>query len=187
MEAPCSRSRTDQILDMVSARAENLFRSGQLVCSEAVLSVLNESLHGGLSSEQAISLAAGFPEGLGGSGCICGALSGGVMALGLFLGRKRSGGRDRWRLKAATEKLHNRFKEEMHSTCCRVLTKKVKDDDKAHFDQCARLTGTGARLAAEIILDLRPDLIEGADEEYLSTRESKVAARIGRVLNLFRS
>lgn len=186
MEAPCSRSRTDQILDMVGARAENLFRSGQLVCSEAVLSVLNDSLRGGLSSEQAISLAAGFPEGLGGSGCLCGALGGGVMALGLFLGRKRPGGRDRLGLRAATEQLHTRFKGEVHSTCCRVLTKKVKDDKKAHFDQCARLTETGARIAAEIILDLRPELIEGADEEYLSKRESRIVARIGRVVNLFR-
>lgn len=186
MEAPCGRSRADQVIDMVGARAENIFRSGQLACSEAVLSVLNESLHGGLPPEHAVSLAAGFPEGLGGSGCLCGALGGGVLALGLFLGRKKPGERDRRGLQAATKKLHDRFKGELHATCCRILTKKVKDDDKAHFDQCARITGIGARMAAEIILDLRPELIEDADEEYLSKRESRIVSGISRIVNRFR-
>lgn len=186
MEAPCSRSRADQVIDMVSARTENLFRSGQLACSEAVLTVLNESLHGGLAPEHAVSLAAGFPEGLGRGGCVCGALSGGVMALGLFLGRKSAGAGDRLGVQAATRKLHHQFKGELGSTCCRVLANKVKHDRKAHFDQCARITGIGARLAAEIILDVRPDLIEEANEEYLSKRDSKIVRRIAQFVNLFR-
>ncbi|MBT3258412.1 MAG: C_GCAxxG_C_C family protein [Deltaproteobacteria bacterium] len=53
--------------------------------------VLNQSLNGGLPPEMAIRLASGLPEGSGRSGCTCDALSGGVIALGLFLGRDTPG------------------------------------------------------------------------------------------------
>jgi C_GCAxxG_C_C family probable redox protein len=32
-------------------------------------------------------MASGFPVGIGGSGCTCGAIAGGVMAIGMFFGR----------------------------------------------------------------------------------------------------
>jgi C_GCAxxG_C_C family probable redox protein len=34
-----------------------------------------------------ISMASGFPVGMGGSGCTCGAIVGGIMAIGMFFGR----------------------------------------------------------------------------------------------------
>ena len=37
-------------------------------------------------------MASGFPVGIGGSGCTCGAIAGGIMALGMVFGRKRSKG-----------------------------------------------------------------------------------------------
>ena len=32
-------------------------------------------------------MASGFPVGMGGSGCTCGAVVGGIMAIGMFFGR----------------------------------------------------------------------------------------------------
>jgi hypothetical protein len=49
----------------IGERAQNLFRSRQMYCSEAVLVVLNNMLGGGLTENQASALAAPFAEGVG--------------------------------------------------------------------------------------------------------------------------
>lgn len=40
--------------------------------------------------DSVIALASGFPVGMGRSGCTCGAVAGGVMALGLVFGRTQA-------------------------------------------------------------------------------------------------
>lgn len=97
--------------------------------------VLNEGLRGGLQAEFAVRLASGFGEGIGKTGCMCGAFSGAVMGLGLFLGRKD-------------------------------------------------LTGEAAEMAARIILEARPDLIDGANRSFLTARDSKCLTGVNRFLTL---
>ena len=70
-------------------QARALFESGELLCAEAVVMVLNNRFHGGLTEGQAIALAAPFGMALGNSGCICGALSGAAMSAGLILGGEK--------------------------------------------------------------------------------------------------
>lgn len=176
----------DQVISLIRRRAENLYSTRQLLCSEAVLTVLNEGLRGGLSAEHAISLASAFPVGLGDSGCLCGAVSGGVLALGLFLGREKLAAGDTYGAQTAAHTLHDEFKELYGATCCRVLSRKVKDDLKAHFRQCATLTGVGAELAARIILERRPELVERANLDYLSQQDSWLGSRFKRLANAAR-
>ena len=59
--------------------AEEYYRSGQFYCSEATVKTFNEELGLGYP-EEIIRLASGFPLGIGGAGCSCGAVTGGVMA-----------------------------------------------------------------------------------------------------------
>ena len=164
----------------IRERAENLFQTKKLLCSEAILVSLNQGLGGGLTEDQAIALASGFTIGLGESGCLCGAVSGGVMALGLLLGKDRTYAR-RKEIREAAAELHNRFKELHRSTCCRVLTKSVKDDSKAHFQQCTELTGEGAEIAARMILERRPELAAQANREFLNRRDNQLAAGVSRI------
>ena len=72
----------EEILDRVQANAEELFRSGTFFCSEAVVQTINELL-GKPYDENIVKLASGFPIGMGKAGCLCGAVSGGQMALGM--------------------------------------------------------------------------------------------------------
>ena len=81
--------------ETIRQRAFNLMSIGRMMCSEAVLSALNQGLCGGLSPDIAMKVASGFPEGIGGSGCTCGSLTGGVISLGLFLSDNTSGHRPR--------------------------------------------------------------------------------------------
>ena len=65
----------------VKARAFDLYANDQFVCSEAVLYTINGTL-GNPFPAGIVRLASGFGGGIGNGGYVCGALTGGVMALG---------------------------------------------------------------------------------------------------------
>lgn len=179
--------RAETLVSKIRQRTENLFTTGQLMCSEAVLSVLNQGLKGGLSPEIAVRITSGLPEGFGRSGCTCGALSAGVIALGLFLGRNGPGILNNRKVYAASRDLHERFKTKFGATCCRVLTKNIEVGTKYHFRFCARHAGEVSEQAARIVLDHDPERLEMADWTYLNQTDSKMSARIKQLTNVLRS
>ena len=182
-----SLAQTPEVLvGLIRRRAENLFETQQLLCSEAVLYVLNQALGGGLSAETAIRLGSGFAEGIGEAGCVCGGLSGALMGLGLFLGRHRLHGRGSKRIQAKGRELHDLFRSKFGATCCRVLTKEVRDQHRALIMQCTNQTGEAAKLAARLILEARPNLVEQADWDFLAAQDSKLVAGLNRLLTLVR-
>jgi C_GCAxxG_C_C family probable redox protein len=167
-----------QLLEMIRGKAANLFETGELLCAPAVLVTLNSAFKGGMGDGQAKALAAALPEGMGGAGCTCGALSGAQLALGLFLGDKAS-----WRKMAPkAREMHDLFKERFGSTCCRVLSKKVRQDHKAHMAQCTNLTGEAAVQAAQIILAAKPELAEAAGIDCLCNRSNCWAVRLKKLV-----
>jgi C_GCAxxG_C_C family probable redox protein len=176
-------SSTEELAAIIGKRAENLYLTGQLLCSEAVLAVMNRGLRGSLAEGTDIRLASALPIGIGESGCTCGALSGAALALGLFLGRDRPGSNGKQTMSAANI-LHNQFKALFGSTCCRVLTQKVKQDPKKHFKQCAKITGRTAELAALLILERRPELADNADLAYLEAMNSWLGSKFRKLVNI---
>jgi C_GCAxxG_C_C family probable redox protein len=170
-----------EVTALIGERARNLFLSRQLYCSEAVLVTLNHGLGGGLEKYQALALAAPFSEGVGKNGCMCGALGGALMALGLFIGGT-SPVRRRATVQRASGHLLKKFKVRFGSSCCRVLSKKSAVSSASHFDHCAELTAQAASLAAEVIFAHRPELVKGVDFRFLNTRDSAVGGFIKSVL-----
>lgn len=123
-------------------KAEELYRSGDYLCSEAILSVVNECLGNPLPSES-VRLASGFPVGMGGSGCSCGALIGAVMSLGLKYGR--TGPRqENQTVMALSKEIHDEFKQRFGSTCCRALIRNLNFGSPEHLNHCVALTGAAA-------------------------------------------
>ena len=177
-------SKAEKLVCATRDRAESLFQSKQLLCSEAVLVSLNENLGGGLTEDQAIGLAAGLPVGLGASGCLCGAVSGGVLGLGLILSNG-SCGRRRKATRLASKRLHDWFKCEYKSTCCRTLTKRVRDNPKEHFRQCVSFTGESAAMTARILLESRPELEKHATENYFPKSETVACGKLKWLFNIF--
>jgi C_GCAxxG_C_C family probable redox protein len=206
MTQPQKAPPADQIEELsrlIGRKAHGLFASGKMLCSPAVLAALNQGLGGGLDPELLLRLSGGLTQGLGGAGCLCGALSAATLALGLFLGNGKKSGRGARRLSSAAKELHDQFKAAQGlgfqmvspeapvtgqaalspdplrrrrpagSTCCRVLTKKVKHDPKLHTAQCAALSGQAAEIAARLILTQRPELAPRADLNYLSAPEPR--------------
>ena len=174
----------EELIGLIGKRAQNIFSTHQLMCAEAVLTCINQGLGGGLPPEMAVRLASGFAEGLSGSGCLCGALSGGVLALGLFLGRNGPGFTNRSRIANRTRLLHELFNQKYGATCCRMLTKHVKEGSPEHLGQCAGLTGAAAEMAARIILEEKPALSLRADLDYLNRHDSRLAGRAKQVANI---
>ena len=62
----------DELSAIIRQRAFNLMSSRRMMCSEAVLSVLNMGLGGGMPPDLAMKMASGLAEGIGSSGCTCG-------------------------------------------------------------------------------------------------------------------
>ena len=139
-------------LQRVREKAEAYYMAGDFYCSETVLKVISENFETELP-EDIVALASAFPHGVGGSGCICGALVGGTMALGMFFGR--SAAKEDDKVKKAMQlssELHDLFKKKHKVACCRVLTKGLAHGSPEHVQQCARLAGEVTQETAKIII-----------------------------------
>lgn len=174
----------EPLVARIGERARNLYLTRQMLCSEAVVTTLNQGLNGGLTQAQAVAMAAPFSEALGGSGCLCGALGGAVMAAGLFVGNDRPYGSRRG-VRDSARQIHDAFKAIYGATCCRVLSRKVSHDSGAHFRQCADLTAGAAELAARFILLKRPDLMKNINIQFLAKRPSKIEGVLLRLFHHF--
>ena len=172
----------EALIRELEERSRDLYLSRRFLCSEAILATLNSGLNGGLSEDQAVAMAAPFAIAMGDSGCMCGALSGAVLACGLFLGN-HGPYRHRWKIRECARQLHDEFKKANSATCCRVLSRKVKGDKKAHFLHCADLTTQTTGMAARLILEKRPDLLLQADKAFLAKRQSLIGSALLRFMH----
>jgi C_GCAxxG_C_C family probable redox protein len=172
----------DEIVQLLRRRAENLFKDHKLCCSEALLLVLNHGFNGGLSSEQARQLGAGFCGGMGEAGCTCGALSGAIMGLGLLVGPHSKDGLRKKRFRQLARTMHDRFHGKFSSTCCRVLISEFDRNDKARTHFCAELTSFTAEIAAQLLLEACPGMVQHVQFEYLTGMDSKLSGLFRRLL-----
>ena len=139
-----------QIIQDVREKAEGYFERGEFFCSEAVVHAINELL-GWPFPEEITKMASGFPIGLGKSGCLCGAVSGGAMALGMAYGRNHGDPMDE-RMFPVAANLHDHIKSVYKSTCCRVLVKGYDFTSPERKSHCVQITGEAAAWVAEQFL-----------------------------------
>ncbi len=183
MEKASAPTSEEKLISLIGEKARNLFESGELWCSEAVLVTLNQGLGGGLSPQVAQSLTVGMGAGLGGSGCLCGAVNGAVVALGLFLaGCAPAQCIPDKAVRAHAKELTQAFSSSFGATCCRILTRKDANGGQSKRSRCATQTAFAAEFAARIILARRPGLIQNADLTYLTQRQNR-AARLLKMIS----
>lgn len=131
--------------------SEGYYKRGEFHCSEAVVKTINDAL-GKPFSDDVTKLASGFPVGIGKSGCLCGAISGGVMALGMVYGRCHGEETHEDMFKHSAD-LHNKIKEIYKSTCCRVITRNLEFKSPERKAHCIKITGDVTEFIAEKLLD----------------------------------
>ncbi|KXZ39861.1 C_GCAxxG_C_C family probable redox protein [Alkalithermobacter thermoalcaliphilus JW-YL-7 = DSM 7308] len=144
-------TNNQKLIQEARTLAENYYKDGKYLCSEAILAAINKVLECGLPDNY-ISLVSGFPVGMGGSGCSCGALTGAQAAIGLVHGRKKAGGSNA-KIMKLSQQLHDEFKKKYKSACCRVLIKDYKFGSKEHKERCTNVTADTCEMAMRIILE----------------------------------
>ncbi|SIO16654.1 C-GCAxxG-C-C family (seleno)protein [Halodesulfovibrio marinisediminis] len=170
----------EAIVEKLKLQAENLFETRALLCAEAVLVTLNEAFDGSLSEEEAINLGSTFCMGVGTAGCMCGALAGGLASVGMFTGKGRLATSNAYARECGKD-LHDAFVRNHKSSCCRTLTRHVKDDSAKHFAQCTMLTGNATELAARIIIAERGGKLFKQPARPPLTKVQVLGMRIGSV------
>ena len=137
-------------------------------CTRSVLQALQSHLH--LGDVEALKASTALAGGVARMGETCGALIGGVMAIGLVLGREELENIQAYRdTMEASYKVYYRFKEELGSTICFEIQKSLlgrsfdfKSDEEAEewykaggLEKCPMVCAIAARIAADMILTLK--------------------------------
>jgi C_GCAxxG_C_C family probable redox protein len=128
-ESALESARSEIVADV----AGELFDRGNS-CTRSVLQATS-----GTDNQDLMAAAAGFSCGIGASGCLCGAITGGVMSLGL------QGRTDR------CAELMAAFKEVFQTTCCRSLSKNYTWMGAEHQANCRKITVTTARIIERLL------------------------------------
>ncbi len=153
------------ILERVQRRAEEYNYMAQNCARGTALAVMEEFALGNMEIVKALSPFPGF----GGTGWMCGGVTGGLIALGLFFGSENPLDYDAVGATImAARQFMPRFEEEAGSLVCPKLQEEVifgRYMDPAAspenmetfakekgFEKCGLLPGIGARIAAEIII-----------------------------------
>lgn len=136
--------------ERVSESAFNYFNSG-FHCAESISKAIVE-MHGGeLNGIEVQRYAAGFQGGIGGTHeDICGALSGGIVAIGCLRGRREAGGDNQAVRQLATE-YRRRFMAEFGSSNCQALLDGMGEREDG-FD-CKRMTAVAAGLLFDLLVE----------------------------------
>lgn len=140
-------------VEKVRQDAEEYFRKGNYYCSEAIVASVRDNIAPDMP-ESLIAAASGFPVGVGRSKCMCGAVSGGVLAIGYVFGRTEpTSPQDPKSVKtlALANELQQAFRDSHRVLCCSVQTKGMDMASGEHKAQCVGFTGEMAAKCAEII------------------------------------
>ena len=147
------------MIERTAQRSVELFESG-LYCAESVLLAIVESR--GIQSEWIPKIATGFCGGVSDTCGQCGAVSGAIMGLGLFVGRNTPQ-ETVDRAYTLTRELVTRFRNRFGSTNCFELTGcdlgtaagQEQFRTKNQFTECKRYAAEATRLALTLLEEKR--------------------------------
>ena len=139
-------------LEEIRATAETYYRNGDFYCSEAVVKTLMDAFQLDVP-EDVIKMASGFPVGMGGMGCTCGVLTGGILVLGMIYGRKEAKDPSVNKAMELSARLYQVFCQRHKVSCCKVLIRGMEKGSPEHMEQCISFTGEMAYETAKIILE----------------------------------
>lgn len=145
--------QTSFSVEKVREDAEGYFQRGEFYCSEAIVASVRDNIAPDMP-EAMIAAASGFPVGVGRSKCMCGAVSGGVMALGYVFGRTApSTPKDEKSVRTLelANELQQAFRDSHRVLCCSTHTRGMDMASGEHKAQCVAFTGEMAAKTAAII------------------------------------
>lgn len=135
----------------LSNKAVELFNQGYS-CSESVIRAAYELniIDKKIDIETLTSISSAFSGGMGGSGCLCGALAGSQMIIGSMFGRKNPNQSSN-DIKVLSSQFIQKFKDKRKATCCRVLTAGFNANSSERRNNCAGIVSDAAGILEEMI------------------------------------
>jgi C_GCAxxG_C_C family probable redox protein len=137
-------------------KATNLFLKGYN-CSQSVLLAMSE--HWGLENDLVPKIATGFGGGIGRCGSVCGALSGGVMALSIRYGTNEPSAEKRLQTYELSRKFFEQFEKRNSGVLCRDLIgytlsnpdeQKKAREENVFQKKCARYVENAVAILLEL-------------------------------------
>ncbi|MCP4111877.1 MAG: C_GCAxxG_C_C family protein [Desulfobacteraceae bacterium] len=121
------------------------FQSG-FNCAEAVSKAITEMF----GHEQAPKVATAFGRGIGSKEETCGALTGGIIALGYLFGRADPGESPNEAHELAAE-FRKRFIEKVGASVCKDILKEL--GEQKNFIKCKKMTSEAAGILADLLAE----------------------------------
>ena len=129
--------------------AMDAFYNG-FACSESVIYALRKNFAFAMSDD-ALAMSTGFPWGLGGAGCLCGAVAGATMSIGFVTGR-RNRGESVADCHRCTLELANAVQDKYGYCCCGKLIEEFPDRNMPERkEKCAGIVKLCVEKAVEIL------------------------------------
>lgn len=148
----------------VEQKAFDLFQEG-FNCAEAISTAIVEGCAKG-SPEYPLKAASAFGGGIGGTKCeTCGALTGGVIALGWLFGRTAPDA-DKQKVYALATEFRGQFFNTFGSTQCHVILETLGEQE--NLLKCKRMTGAAAGILFDILQKGKQTELNG---EVITCRE----------------
>lgn len=130
-------------------KAGDYFREGYN-CAESLFLCFKDLLNVEVDSS-VIRILTVFGGGVGQAGCICGALTGAIVTLGLLIGRTNIEEKLDPIYKLSRE-FHTRFQNHFGTVCCRDMSP-YPFGSRDRLRYCLKITGNTARLLAEYLME----------------------------------
>jgi C_GCAxxG_C_C family probable redox protein len=138
----------------VEQQAFHYFQSG-FHCAEAISKAILE-FHAGEQSADLPRIASGFGGGIGKSKeDVCGALSGGIIAIGYLYGRMNPY-EDLQKVMEVSAEFRKRFIQEAGSTNCAVILRRFGEQED--MMKCKRMTMRAAKILSDLLKERQRDL-----------------------------
>ena len=125
-----------------STLAPKYFLEEGYSCSE---SFARAALDLGLADENLISVATSFSGGMG-NGCLCGAVSGAQMIIGLLHGKTKDNC-----ARTLAKEFYQEFTKTHKVTCCKILTKNFDFHSNERKKHCANMVYDSAKILDKIL------------------------------------
>ncbi len=149
-----------------------IFHNG-LACSESVIYAVQKDLDPEIPDEL-IAASSGFPWGMAGAGCSCGALAGGVMLLGHYFGRTAPKGEEYAKCQLLTKEYHDAFCRCAGHACCGVIIDGMERNSDERKSLCTGIVEYSVTKIVEMILREKGLLSKEREaelEQWLKERE----------------
>lgn len=134
-------------INKVKQEAAAYLLNGDLVCSEAVFAAVNNHL-GNILDGNMIRISSGFAGGIGAMGSTCGALCGGILALGL---NSVKTGEDNISTIRLSRRLFRDFSNKYEKTTCKLLTEGLEKGTPEQISHCSIIVGDTVEMVLNLI------------------------------------